>query len=245
MNGWAVAAVASAASSAWVVVPVPSRGLVDDARAGAAAARVSGPAGAPSSRLRRWTAAAAGGATVLLVPGATGWALGIAAAVGLDHWLGGLPDRAAVASADQARRQLPLALELLAAALAAGATTTAAVALAGEGVGLPLGRQLAEVGASLRLGAAAQEAWRPMLDEPSTQQLGRLALRSSASGAAMAAACRDLAAYERQGRAVQAQVAVKRAGVLTVAPLGLCFLPAFVLVGVVPIVVGLLRTLTW
>jgi hypothetical protein len=31
--------------------------------------------------------------------------------------------------------------------------------------------------------------------------------------------------------------------VLTVLPLALCFLPSFVLVGVVPIVVGLLRSL--
>ena len=39
-------------------------------------------------------------------------------------------------------------------------------------------------------------------------------------------------------------MAVKRAGVLMVLPLTLCFLPAFVLVGVVPIVIGLLRTLS-
>jgi hypothetical protein len=32
---------------------------------------------------------------------------------------------------------------------------------------------------------------------------------------------------------------VRRAGVLAAAPLGLCFLPAFVLVGVVPVVTGL------
>lgn len=33
--------------------------------------------------------------------------------------------------------------------------------------------------------------------------------------------------------------APRRVGVLAVAPLGLCFLPAFVLLGIVPVVVGL------
>ena len=36
-----------------------------------------------------------------------------------------------------------------------------------------------------------------------------------------------------------AEQAARRVGVLAVAPLGLCFLPAFVLLGVVPVVVGL------
>jgi pilus assembly protein TadC len=39
------------------------------------------------------------------------------------------------------------------------------------------------------------------------------------------------------------QERVARASVWVVLPLGLCFLPAFVLVGVVPIVMGLLHTL--
>jgi hypothetical protein len=38
---------------------------------------------------------------------------------------------------------------------------------------------------------------------------------------------------------VAATEAARSAGVRAVAPLGLCFLPAFVLVGVVPTVVGL------
>ena len=36
-----------------------------------------------------------------------------------------------------------------------------------------------------------------------------------------------------------AEQAARRVGVLAVAPLGLCFLPAFVLLGVVPVVIGL------
>ncbi|MCW2777557.1 MAG: hypothetical protein JWN17_1282, partial [Frankiales bacterium] len=48
-----------------------------------------------------------------------------------------------------------------------------------------------------------------------------------------------LAADARAEARSAAEQRARRAGVLAVAPLGLCFLPAFVLLGVVPVVVGL------
>jgi hypothetical protein len=48
-----------------------------------------------------------------------------------------------------------------------------------------------------------------------------------------------LAAEVRAERRSAAEQAARRVGVLAVAPLGLCFLPAFLLLGVVPVVVGL------
>lgn len=48
-----------------------------------------------------------------------------------------------------------------------------------------------------------------------------------------------LAQGRRTAAARAAHVRVRRAGVLATAPLGLCFLPAFVLIGVVPVVIGL------
>ena len=44
----------------------------------------------------------------------------------------------------------------------------------------------------------------------------------------------------REQREARVDAAAQRAGVLVVLPLGLCFLPAFVLVGVVPILLGVL-----
>ena len=44
----------------------------------------------------------------------------------------------------------------------------------------------------------------------------------------------------RADRAVAAEAAAQRAGVLIVLPLGLCFLPAFLLAGLVPVVVAVL-----
>ena len=128
----------------------------------------------------------------------------------------------------------------MAAALAAGTPTDAAVALAARGCGPPLDGPLRRSPARLRLGAAADEAWRLARDDPVLRQLARLAVRSAASGAAMADACRELAAHAREAQVLEAEAAIKRAGVLSVLPVALCLLPAFVLVGVVPIVVGLL-----
>ena len=67
--------------------------------------------------------------------------------------------------------------------------------------------------------------------------------RAGEGGAPVAAAVARLAAEAREqarGRGVRR---AERAGVLAVAPLGLCFLPAFVLLGVVPVVAGLVGPL--
>jgi Flp pilus assembly protein TadB len=196
-----------------------------------------------SLRARRLAAGSCAVLVLLVLPAPYGWLLAAAAAAGLDAWLARQPGRAEAVAAGAVRRQLPLALELMAAALSAGSTPSAALLLAADGCGPPISAPFHEAAASLGLGAAPEEAWRPLLRQPALRQLGRLAIRSTASGAAMAGACRELAGHEREARVLDAQVAIKRAGVLTVLPLALCFLPAFVLVGVVPIVVGLLRSL--
>ncbi|WP_324278641.1 hypothetical protein [Blastococcus brunescens] len=59
------------------------------------------------------------------------------------------------------------------------------------------------------------------------------------SGAAAAPALRALAADGRSAARSATEAAVRRAGVWVLAPLGLCFLPAFVCLGVVPLVLGL------
>jgi hypothetical protein len=72
--------------------------------------------------------------------------------------------------------------------------------------------------------------------------LWRILVRSHDSGSAAAAALErfadDLRAERsRRGREIAGRLGVKSAG-----PLGLCFLPAFVLLGVVPVVTGLVAT---
>ncbi len=55
----------------------------------------------------------------------------------------------------------------------------------------------------------------------------------------MAIAVLRVAEDARRVSTARAERAARRAGVLAVGPLGICFLPAFMLLGVVPAVVGL------
>jgi hypothetical protein len=96
------------------------------------------------------------------------------------------------------------------------------------------------VAAMLSLGADPATAWRAVdLDGV----LAAAALRSAAGGSGLAEAVREYAAQLRQDIAAESMRAAGRAGVLMTAPLGLCFLPAFLCLGLAPVVVGLLGQL--
>jgi pilus assembly protein TadC len=97
------------------------------------------------------------------------------------------------------------------------------------------------VAAALDGGAAPEAAWAPLDgDVEGARRIGRAAVRSADSGAALAGALARVAEDLRADRAAAAEAAARRAGVLVVLPLVLCFLPAFLLVGVVPVVVAVL-----
>jgi len=64
-------------------------------------------------------------------------------------------------------------------------------------------------------------------------------VRAGESGSAVGPALRALAAELRSESAGRAQARVQRAGVWVLAPLGACFLPAFLCLGVVPLVLGI------
>lgn len=136
--------------------------------------------------------------------------------------------------------QLPLALELLAACLAGGAEIGRAVAAVAEAAPEPVAARLRRVGGLLSLGAPPPEAWGALAagDGPAAAA-GRALVRSAEGGAPVADAVRAVAASARRDEQGRARARARRAGVLAVGPLGLCFLPAFVLAGVVPAVLGL------
>jgi hypothetical protein len=78
-----------------------------------------------------------------------------------------------------------------------------------------------------------------LLAERPLTGVGRAFARAVTSGAPIAESAADLAREHRATARSTAQAAAQRAGVAAVGPLGACFLPAFVLVAVVPLVVGL------
>jgi pilus assembly protein TadC len=136
-------------------------------------------------------------------------------------------------------------LDVLAVCLAAGmAVSTAAAATAPSAPPL-LARVMRRAADLLALGADPAVAWSAPPDLPpgsldtQTDALLRLARRSASSGAALAEAVAELAAQCRHDATHTAAAAAERAGVLIAGPLGLCFLPAFVCLGIVPVVAGL------
>lgn len=191
--------------------------------------------------VRRWLpAVGVAGAGWVLVGGLTGLALGLAGAAGMWQWrrrTAGRPE--AESDAAEAARQLPLAADLLAACIAAGAGPVIAAQAVGEALGGPVGDALARGAAQVRLGGQPADAWRGLASIPGAAALARLLERADESGLPAAGPVARLAADVRADRARTATARARRAAVLVTAPVGLCFLPAFVAVGVLPVLIGL------
>ncbi len=134
--------------------------------------------------------------------------------------------------------------DLLAATLRAGlALPTTLHAVASELRGPPA-RILRETARATALGADAATAWEPALAHPDTAELARAAKRTTRSGGGLAEAAAGSAQRAREAAGEHAQARVQRASVWVAAPLGLCFLPAFLCLGVLPVVVGMVDKLT-
>ena len=135
---------------------------------------------------------------------------------------------------------LPLALDLLAACLLGGASISEAVRAVAAALSGPCGERLERVAAALAVGSTPAQAWVALGDDRGpTGAAARALARAADGGAPVAIGVQRVAEEVRREAAGRAESAARRAGVLSVAPLGLCFLPAFMLVGVVPAVVGL------
>ena len=224
-------------------------GPTDRTPASGAKARTSGPersdaeAGSPSSsRAPVLACALAGGAVALLLPLPIGLLLGVAVAIGGPRALDRLEPQSVRDERVRLLADLPLVLDLLAACLAGGAPLPAAVRAVAAAVGGPAGRRLDTVVSLLAVGAPPSDAWAALAgtdqDDPLAPAARALA-RAADGGAPVAAAVSRLAVEARAAARSQGEQAARRVGVLVVAPLGLCFLPAFVLLGVVPVVAGL------
>ncbi|WP_280364012.1 type II secretion system F family protein [Nocardia wallacei] len=133
-------------------------------------------------------------------------------------------------------------LDLLAACLRAGLPVGTAARAVAAGAPAPVGVALRRAADLMALGADPIAAWECAADEAESDEmraLARLVRRSARSGAALAGAVSELAEQFR-GTVEDATAArAERAGVLISGPLGLCFLPAFICLGIVPVVIGL------
>lgn len=138
---------------------------------------------------------------------------------------------------------VPEALELLSLALQGGGSL--ADAAGGVAAVLPADRaeQLRVLSRALRTGADGSAAWAEAGPdwEAARRSLDLALVAGVAPGPALRAAASDL----RRDTVADVEIATARLGVRLVLPLGLTFLPAFVLITVLPLVLALTRDVAW
>lgn len=197
--------------------------------------------GAPSAFSRLAVGVVVGCVVVRLLAESPGLSLvtslgvGLLVFVGLGRWPG--PE---VRSRDrQVQAQLPTVCTLLAVCLEAGLPLRNAVAAVAEGSQGATAELLRRLDASVRLGVPEADAWAEFgLAGPEFADLARELSHATGSGMALAPVLRHHAREAQRAAHGAAQSRARKAGVSSVVPLMVCFLPAFILIGVVPIVGG-------
>lgn len=146
---------------------------------------------------------------------------------------------------------LPFAIDLLAVCLRAGMPTSSALRAVAvilsptehagprSGAASGVSTVLARAAAASELGSEAAAAWQDWVGHPVYGPLARALVVTGESGSAVSGRLEAVSQQLRSTASQQAMSRAQRAGVALMAPLGLCFLPAFVCLGVVPVVVGI------
>ncbi|MCK7676030.1 type II secretion system F family protein [Corynebacterium pygosceleis] len=130
-------------------------------------------------------------------------------------------------------------IELFAACTTAGLPVETAIRAVADTACPATAESWRRAGALIAVGAPVTDAWRILAQTRGIDDLARAALRSGDSGAAIVAGCERAVHRLREESADRATGTAERAGVLIALPLTLCFLPAFILLGLVPIILSL------
>lgn len=193
--------------------------------------------------MRRAASTAAGVLCFVVFGGIAGMVVGAVAGLAVWHSFRRLGNAERKRTQSRLVADLPVAVDLLAACLRGGTPWHAAVEAVADAVGGPLGDELRGVAVQIRLGADPTEAWLALVEEPMMAPLAHTAVRATSSGAALAPSLSRLARDQRRVARTAAAARARAAGIRALAPLGLCFLPAFVLLGVVPAIAGIASTI--
>lgn len=136
---------------------------------------------------------------------------------------------------------VPDVLDLLALALQAGASTLGALRTTADRLPGDTGRELRSVAAALEWGMPDEAAWSAA--PPRWEPAGRALRLAARAGVPPAELLRQAAGDARRERRDRVEAATARLGVTLVLPLGLAFLPGFVLTTVLPVVLALAGSL--
>lgn len=235
MTGWV--AVLCAAGAAGLVLPARQR-LV-----GSRADVASSPASGWMLRLRLLWSLLAGLGAATFVQGRAGPVVGVVAGVAAWVLIGRTEQPEARRAREDVRRELPHLVDLFAATLRAGAAPGDGLAVVCAALPGAAADRLGSISARLALGIDPVQVWESLGGDPDLAPLGRTLGRAQATGASVVLSVERLA-DELSGRArADVEERAKAVGVKAALPLGLCLLPAFILIGIVPVVAGLLGTL--
>lgn len=191
-----------------------------------------------------WSVLAGAGAATFLGGPVSLPAAGAAAAV---VWvvIGRAESPAVRAERESVRRDLPAVVTLLAAALRSGADPGESVTVVADALPGPASARLAAVASRLRLGGDPGLVWAELAHDGELAALGRTMARAQLTGSPVVTAVERLAADLARSARGEAEDRARAVGVKAAVPLGLCLLPAFVLIGIVPLVAGLVTSLGW
>lgn len=175
-------------------------------------------------------------ATAALLGGGVGAGIGAALGVAVRVGVPRLESRAERRRRDLMARQAPLAVDLVSACLSSGASLEASLMAAARAVGSPTSEVLGAAVASLRLGADPAGVWRAVAEHDALGGLARAVARSQQTGAPLSDLLPRVADEIRAARRARVEARIRTAAVRLTAPLGAALLPAFFLLGVVPVV---------
>ncbi|HHV21846.1 MAG TPA: type II secretion system F family protein [Propionibacterium sp.] len=187
----------------------------------------------------RWLLGAGSGLVAYLLAEPLGffaYAVGASVAVGAAVVLGRIEPPAAQQAREQRVRDLPEALDLLEACLGSGLPLRRAVREVAAVTPGPIGQDLASVVSLVDVGVSERAAWMSVADRPGWETVGKDIARAADRGTGLRTALARHATRARRTAQAARQARARTLGVRSVWPLMVCFLPAFVLLGIVPTV---------
>jgi Flp pilus assembly protein TadB len=178
-----------------------------------------------------------------MVGGPAGWVVGCGCAVAVWIVLGRTEDPAVVRRREELVADLPTGVDLLGACLDAGAAPGSALVAVSRALGGAVGEEFLAIHHRLEVGVDPAQVWRSVAEHPQLAPLGRAVGRAHETGAPVGGAVHRLATELRERARAEVETRARSIEVKATAPLGLCLLPAFVVLGVVPMVVGVFSSM--
>ncbi|MGN5732802.1 type II secretion system F family protein [Arthrobacter psychrochitiniphilus] len=137
---------------------------------------------------------------------------------------------------------VPLMLDFLGTALETGLPMQNALHVVAGATEGTVREALLRVAAALEIGVSWQDAWEGNTESSELAQIHSALIFGALTGASAASLLYAEAAQIRRSRGRQAEKRAAALGVKLVLPLGLCSLPAFVALGIVPVVIAMVPT---